>query len=118
MNNKRMNNEKRNNARIANPRERQLVVDIIEYSNEYFPGWVRCSFVDVFGATQYINEKAPVVSVENITEDTKLPIKGYVGGEIILRKGDIVHFCTEKPWGILSEEGESKFYVYERQLID
>jgi hypothetical protein len=95
-----------------------LEVDIIEYSNEYFPGFVECSFVDAFGKVWYIDEKAPVVSVENITEDTELPIKGYVGGEIISRNGEIVCFCTKNPWFIESREGIDKFYVYEKQLID
>jgi len=95
-----------------------LEVDIIEYENEYFPGWVRCSFADTFGKLWYIYEKAPIVSSDNITEETKLPIKGYVAGEIISQSGNIVYFCTEKPWYIETEEGENKFYVYEKQLID
>ena len=95
-----------------------LEVDIIEYSNEYFPGFVTCSFIDAFGKIWYIDEKTPVVLSDDIVEDTELPIKGYVAGEVISRKGDLVCFCTEKPWCIETREGVNKFYVYERQLLD
>ncbi len=94
-----------------------LAVDIIEYSNEYFPGRVTCSFVDAFGKTWHIDEKTPVVSCGNITEDAGLPVKGYVAGEIISRDGDVVCFCTENPSHIESRDGESKFYVFESQLV-
>lgn len=96
-----------------------LVVDIIKYmyfENDY-PGWVICSFIDAFGKTWYIEEKAPVVSSDDITENTKLPTKGYIGGEIISQDGDIVCFCTKEPWDIESRDGENKFYVFERQLV-
>ena len=95
-----------------------LMVDIIEYSNEYFPAFVTCSFVDAYGKTWYIDEKEPIVSFDNITQDTELPVKGYVAGEIISRNEDIVLFCTENPWFIKSREGIDKFYVNDRQLVD
>lgn len=94
-----------------------LIVDIIEYSDEYFPAFVTCTFVDAFGKTWYINEKAPVVSSDNLTKNTKLPVKGYVAGEIFSQNGEIVCFCTEKPWNIESQDGGNKFYVYKNQII-
>ena len=95
-----------------------LKINIIEYSDEHFPAYVTCSFIDVFGKIWYIDEKAPVVSSDNITKKTKLPITGYAAGEIISQNKDIVCFCTEKPWGIESRDGENKFFVNENQIID
>ena len=95
-----------------------LVVDIIEYTEDGYPGWVTCSFADAFGKTKFIEEKEPVVSSGEITKDTVLPVKGYIAGEIISREGDIICFCTEKPWDIETRDGENKFFVLEKQLID
>ena len=64
---------------------------------------------NLFEAKEYFN---------SITEETELPVKGYVAGQIIARNEDIVCFCTENPWFIASREGIDKFYVYEKQLID
>jgi hypothetical protein len=97
---------------------RNIIVDIIKYTNENFPGWVRCKLIDAFGKVHYFNEKVPVVSFEDITKNTILPKTGYISGEIINEKGDIIFISTDKPYGIESEEGINKFYVNNNQVED
>ena len=44
-----------------------LQVKIIRMTDEAFPGFVECKFVDAFGQEHTIVEKAPVVSRENVS---------------------------------------------------
>jgi hypothetical protein len=71
-----------------------LEVDIIEYIQNDFPGWVRCKFIDSVGKEHYFNDKIPVVSVENINEETILPKKGFIRGKIINKNNGIICFST------------------------
>jgi hypothetical protein len=41
-----------------------LEVDIIEYIENNFPGWVLCKFIDLTGKTHYFEEEVPMVSIE------------------------------------------------------
>jgi hypothetical protein len=95
-----------------------LVVDIIEYTYDDFPGFVHCKFIDVYGKEWNIHEKVPVVSTENITKNTILPKIGYVAGEILNEENGIVYFSTEKPYFIETEDGENKFYLFNNQIIE
>jgi hypothetical protein len=94
-----------------------LIIDIIEYEKDYFPGYVYCKFIDAFGKTHYFGEKLPVVSVENINEKTILPRKGFIRGEIINKKNDIIYFSTTEPDGVESIDGENIFYANKEQII-
>jgi hypothetical protein len=94
-----------------------LEVDIIEYTQSNFPGWVLCKVIDSTGQIHYFEEKVPIVSIENINKDTILPQKGYVRGKIINRNNGIICFSTLKPDGVETKEGVSIFYVYENQII-
>jgi hypothetical protein len=104
------------NYDILNRNMDYLMVDIFEYSFDYFPGYASCKFIDVFEKLHYINEKIPVVSSENIwvyNKDTILPQKGYIAGEIIKRENNVVTFSTIKPFCIETSENISVFCVYE-----
>jgi hypothetical protein len=94
-----------------------LVIDIIEYTQNNFPGYVRCKFKDVFRKTHYFEEKISIVSVESINEKTILPQMGFIRGEIVNNKNGIICFSTLKPDNIESIDGENIFYVNEEQII-
>jgi hypothetical protein len=94
-----------------------LEVDIIEYRQSDFPGWVLCKTIDSTGKTHYFEEKIPIISIENINKDTILPRKGYVKGEITNKNDGIICFSTSKPDDVETKEGVSIFYVYENQII-
>jgi hypothetical protein len=95
-----------------------LIVEIIEFTDDGFPGFVKCKFIDALGKTWNFYEKAPVVSFENITKNTILPRNGYIAGEILHEENGIIYFSTEKPDYIETDDGENKFYVFKNQIID
>jgi hypothetical protein len=97
------------------------IVDIFEYSFEYFPGWVSCKCTDAFGKIHCFYEKIPVVSTPedfNVYKNTILPQKGYIAGEIINKENGIITFSTIKPCDIETNEKISVFCVYENQIIN
>jgi hypothetical protein len=96
------------------------MVDIFEYSFEYFPGWAVCKFTDAFGKIHYFNEKIPVISTLetfNVYKNTILPQKGYIAGEIINKENGTINFSTVKPWHIETNENINIFYVHENKII-
>ena len=98
-----------------------LMVDIFEYSFEYFPGWLSCQFTDAFGKIHYIYEKIPLVSTLedfNVYKNTILPQKGYIAGEIIDKENGIIKFSTINPCDIETSENINIFCVYENQIIN
>ena len=98
-----------------------LIVDIFEYSFEYFPGWVSCKFTDAFEKTHYFYEKIPIVSTLedfNVYKNTILPQIGYIAGEIINKENGIIKFSTIKPYYIETNENINEFYVKENQIVD
>ena len=109
-----------NNNDLTYPQEdviEYLSVDIIEYSNDHFPGHVTCKFIDIYGKIHHIYEKAPVVA-SKLDENSILPQKGYIAGEIIFNKKGIIKFSTKKPWDIETKENQNVFYVHENQIIN
>jgi hypothetical protein len=93
------------------------MVNIIDYSFEYFPGWAVCKFTDAFGKIHYFNEKIPAVST-NVNKNTVLPQMGYIAGEIINNENGIITFSTVKPWNMETNENINVFYVHENQIIN
>lgn len=95
-----------------------IEVEIIEYINEKpFPGIVKCKFNDIFGKEWNFIDKTTIFTNENITQETKLPLTGCLSGEIIEIENDVICFCTKNPYSVESTDGETKFYVYENQII-
>ena len=93
-----------------------LEIEIIEYTDDAFPGWVKCKFIDIAGKTHYIYEKVPVVSLENINSNTLFPIKGSIRGKIIDKNNDSVCFSSLEPDNISTSDGEDTFFVSEKQI--
>ena len=97
------------------------MVDIFEYSFDYFPGWLSCRFADAFGKIHYIYEKIPVVSTLedfNVYKNTILPQKGFIAGEVINKENGIITFSTVKPCYIETNENINVFCVYDNQVIN
>jgi hypothetical protein len=96
------------------------MVNIFDYSFEYFPGYAVCKFTDAFGKTHYFNEKIPIISTLktfSVYKNTILPQKGYIAGEIINTKNDIINFSTLKPWHIETNKNINIFCVHENKVI-
>jgi len=100
-----------------------LKVKIVEYVDDWQPGWVKCTFKDVYEKDWLIIEKVPVVSEEYLLKDSSYPTTGVVGCEIISRTFNpenkiILTINIEKPWGITEVNGNSIFEVFDEQVIE
>ena len=50
-----------------------LRVDIVGFADESFPGFVHCDFIDAKGNRHRVLEKIPVVTTENLWNDSTYP---------------------------------------------
>jgi hypothetical protein len=96
-------------------------VQITRYIDDHFPGFVECVLVDAFGTAHTFIEKVPVVSADNLSSVSTFPCSGEVQCEICREWQDeaglsITAICTERPWGVASTNGETKFTVLSSQL--
>jgi hypothetical protein len=81
-----------------------------------FPGFVECAFVDALGQEHRFVEKVPVVSREDLSEDTSYPRIGNIACSIeaswLETDGrTLVRVSTLHPWGVESVEGKSQFVI-------
>ena len=97
-----------------------LIVEITRFVDEYQPGFVECAFVDAFGQSHFIVEKAPVVSTEDLRATSAYPRPGEIACEVVAEwqaEGrSVVRVNTERPWGIESTTGASEFVVQSHQV--
>ena len=113
----------------------QLLVEIVEWVDDYQPGIVRCSLVDAFGKRHEFVEKAPVVSVEHLRRTDRYPRPGGIrctitdryprpGGirctiidkQLDQRGTGLIRVSTESPDGVESVENLSEFVVLTAQV--
>lgn len=57
---------------------RCLNVEIVDFVDESFPGFVRCAFLDADGARHTFIEKVPVLTTEMLWKDSVYPQNGTV----------------------------------------
>ena len=86
-----------------------------------YPPIVECLFEDTDGKTWLFVEKEPVVSAAELDGD--FPSPGVIACEIVSKSRDksgneILEVDTERPWGIFSVEGRTRFSVYPDQLTE
>jgi hypothetical protein len=102
-------------------RSRGLRVRIARFVDPHQPGWVECHFVDGAGRLWKIIEKVPVVSDDDISESTPLPVPGIVHCVEISRRTDeggreLVTIDTELPFDIEATDGTHHFEVPAGQI--
>jgi hypothetical protein len=100
-----------------------IKVTIERFTQEWQPGWVECSFADAAGKSHVFEEKAPVVSFEDLDATSAYPRPGIIGCVVLgTRVGpdgrELVTVDTEQPWGIESKAGETRFEILREQLIE
>ena len=98
-----------------------LDVEIIRFVDANQPGSVECSITDVHGAKHLFIEKAPVVTVESLSESSSYPRRGTIQCVLLrqwrdLAGRDIASVDIGKPWGIETIDGQTKFEVLNSQL--
>jgi len=100
-----------------------IKVNIMEFTDFAFPGWVRCTFTDVHGRQWFVEEKVPIVTEEPLDERSVYPADGVIAGQIERSAFDdnnreIVTINTELPWAISAEDGTTIFEVYRDQILE
>ncbi|MCB1056781.1 MAG: hypothetical protein KDD11_14865 [Acidobacteria bacterium] len=98
-------------------------MQIIRWLDDHQPGWVECSFRDLHGVEHRFREKAPVVSGSALDAGSAYPQPGLLGCVVLERTpGDdgrtVVSVDTERPWGIESVEGRTRFEVAPEDLVE
>lgn len=48
----------------------ELKIHVISFIDEQFPGWVKCSFNDIYGHVHFFKEKSPVVTTGYLTAES------------------------------------------------
>lgn len=101
-----------------------ISVAITRYvSDDPQPGVVACEFSDAYGRCWDFVEKTAIVSAEYLDAQTSYPQPGILACEIVSRHWDsggreIILIDTERPWGVESTEGNTRFEVWPTSLIE
>jgi hypothetical protein len=98
-----------------------LVVQIVRFVDDHFPGWVASEFVDAEGHLHTFIEKVRIFSVEHMDATTSYPQPGVVRCEILDRSQgplgqELLHVSTANPDGVESTQGLTDFVVLPSQL--
>ena len=93
-----------------------LAVEISRFVDDHFPGFVECVLVDALGVRHLFIEKSPVVSTESLLSTTSYPRSGTIPCEVQEEWQDLdgrslVQVTTERPFGVESTSGQSRFVV-------
>ena len=99
-----------------------IPVNIVRFTDEHFPGWVECTFTDAHSQLHAFIEKAPVVTPENLSPLSAYPKFGAIACEIVAEAEDegnrkLIHISTERPWGLASTTGSTRFVVLASQIV-
>ncbi len=97
-------------------------VTITRFVSSDQPGFIEVRFKDAWNKEHIVIDKVPVLSLEDLDENSDYPIEGVVACEIVRRWEDsngriILTVDTEKPWGIYTLEDLTEFDLLEEQLI-
>lgn len=100
-----------------------MKVTITRYlSDDPQPGIVECELVDVHGRRWLFVEKTAVVSANTLDAKTVYPQSGVIAGEVVKRNQDaagreVLTMNTERPWGVTSVDGATRFDVRAESLV-
>src|SRR5262245_4564730 len=98
-------------------------VTIVRYVRDDQPGWVECELFDAHGRRWVFVEKVPIVTADDLDATSAYPQPGFVAGEIVGRSQDasgcaLIQIDLERPWGVESVEGETRFEVLPSSLVE
>lgn len=99
-----------------------ISVQIERFVDDHQPGFVECRLVDASGRSHLFVEKVTVVTTLNLGPHSSYPLVGTIGCEVESKLSDdegreLVHVNTERPWGVESTEGISRFLVLSAQVV-
>ena len=86
------------------------------------PGIVECILVDAFGETHFFIEKTAIVSSETLLATSTYPTACELACEIEAKWDEqggksLLRVSTERPWGIESVAGVTRFVVQSSQVL-
>lgn len=98
-------------------------VTITRYVRDDQPGFVECQLQDIHGWRWVFIEKIPVVSEEALGADDSYPRPGMIACEVVNRlwrshREEVVLIDTERPWGVWSVDGKTRFSVRSDSLVE
>jgi len=96
-------------------------VQIVRFTDDSQPGWVECRFRDAWGKEFSIEEKIPIVTTEDLGEDSDYPRPGTIDCVVLKEWEDenrrkLVTVSTYEPWGIETRDWISEFDLLPEQL--
>lgn len=100
-----------------------LKITITKYISDHQPGFVECSFVDVFNKEHIIQDKVPILVDKYLDATSDYPQEGKIACGIINKRQNpkgqkILKINISRPWGVETIEGLTDFEVLEEQLTD
>ena len=98
-----------------------LAVQIVRFVDAHQPGFVECALVDAEGREHRFVEKMPIVTLDHLNERSQYPQPGVIACEVEASWLEpdgraLVRVTTERPWGVESVEGQSRFVVLRTSL--
>lgn len=100
----------------------EFKIEITRFVDRHQPGFVEARFRDAWGKEHIIIEKVPVLTKENLWEDSHYPKEASLRCEIVRIWKDtdnrtIISVDTEKPWAVCTIEDLTEFDLLEEQVI-
>ncbi|WP_448680491.1 hypothetical protein [Pseudomonas nicosulfuronedens] len=93
-----------------------LLVEIVRYTEECFPGWAECRLIDAGGRDwRFLKPRA---RLRTGSHDDQLPAIGRIDCEVIERLNGTALVSTALPRGIKSLDGENRFRISLSSLIE
>jgi hypothetical protein len=93
-----------------------LLVEIVRYTEECFPGWAECRLIDAGGRDwRFLKPRA---RLRTTREDDLLPAVGRIDCEVLERLEGTALVSTAFPRGIKSLDGENHFRIPLSALIE
>jgi hypothetical protein len=100
-----------------------IKVSITRFVDEWFPGYVECTFNDARGREHIVHEKVPIFTDLDLDINSEYPQNGVIACEIINQSVDpdgriIFSITTAKPWLVNTVDGQTEFEVSKEQIIE
>ncbi|MFV3332383.1 hypothetical protein ACNFIA_15725 [Pseudomonas sp. NY15437] len=94
----------------------RLMVEIVRYTEECFPGWAECRLIDACGRDWRFLK--PRSRLRTASADDRLPAIGQIDCEVLERLDGVALVSTASPRGVKSLDGQSHFRIPLTALID
>jgi len=93
-----------------------LLVEIVRYTQECFPGWAECRLIDAGGRDwRFLKPRA---RLHTPNQDDRLPAMGRIDCQVLERDGGTALVSTALPRGLRSMDGENRFRIPLSALIE